>query len=100
LRWPTFPTLEAEERVIAYEPGRRFGTTVVGDRPNSGVYELREVAAGTEITYVYSAVLGIPMALLGGAFMPPRLVSRLREARLAAMERIKGLLESELPASV
>jgi polyketide cyclase/dehydrase/lipid transport protein len=100
MRRPPLPPLEVQERVIAYEPGRRFGTTVVGDRPNSGVYELREVEGGTEIVYVYSAVLGVPMALLGGAFMRPQLVDRLRAVRMAAMDRIKRLLETESPASV
>lgn len=97
---PSLPPLEVEERVIAFEPGRRFGTTVVGDRPNSGIYEMREVEGGTEIAYLYSAVLGVPTALLGGAFMRPRLVNRLRSVRRAALERIKRLLEAQPPVSV
>ena len=88
-------TLDAEELVTDYVPGREFGTSVIGGRGSRGVYQVSPVDGGMEIAYVYSASLTLPEAWLGNAIKRGALQSRLRANRLAALLRIKHLLEAE-----
>lgn len=93
--------VDAVERVLVAEPGRRFGTAVTPNaRHSSGVYEFSTVSGGTEIAYVYNATLTLTEALAGVAFERASLVAKLRQQREAGLQRVKQLLEAQPAASV
>jgi Polyketide cyclase / dehydrase and lipid transport len=86
--------LEAEEDVVALEPGKRFGTSVRKAQPSSGIYEIGPVADGmTHIEYTHRSVLSLPTAILGGALMRGGLGNKMAAGRAKILERIKGLLQ-------
>jgi hypothetical protein len=90
--------VQAEERVVIYEPGRRFATEIVGvSRPATGSYDLEPVARGTRIVYTYRNVMPLATAVLGGRIgMGKRFAIR----RGRAMARIKQILDGEAASPV
>ena len=91
--------LEYDEAVIAFEPARRFGTAAVR-QPFSDVYELADVAGGTEVAYTHHGEATVSRALLGDAL---RIVMARADARAdgeARLDAIGRLVESPAPANV
>ena len=94
-------THDAVERVIAYEPGERFATQVVGGHGTTGEYELFAADGGTLINYRCRATLTLLEAWAGYGFRRGHLAAKLKEVRDPIMERIKNVLEAEpSPVSV
>ena len=94
-------THDAVERVIAYEPGERFGTQIVGGHGTTGEYELFATDGGTLIDYRCRATLTLLEAWVGNGFRRGHLAAKLKVARDPIMERIKNVLEAEpSPVSV
>lgn len=89
-----------DEEVIAFEPGRRFGTASAHGRPNAGVYEFTPVTEGTNVAWTYWSVLSYANAVLGGALRRGALVERMIERRSQSFERIAQILEAPSPAPV
>ena len=92
-------THDAVERVIAYEPGERFGTQIVGGHGTTGEYELFAADGGTLINYRCRATLTLLEAWAGNGFRRGHLAAKLKEARDPIMDRLKNLLEAE-PSTV
>jgi hypothetical protein len=94
-------TSEGEEEVIAFEPGKRFGTTVrEAAEPSTGTYGFEEVAGGTNVEYTFRSAISVPAALLGAGLRRKDLVKRMSERRAQTMDRIKRLLEETDATSV
>jgi hypothetical protein len=91
-------THDAIERVIAYEPGERFGTQIVGGHGTTGIYELYAADGGTLVTYRCQATLTLFEAWAGNGFRRGRLAAKLKEVRDPIMQRIKAILEAEAAA--
>lgn len=89
-----------DEVVIAFEPGRRFGTASKHRRPTDAVYEMSAIDDGTEIAFTHLSVMTYGQALLGGLLRRGAIVRRATERRWAAMTEIKRLLETRVPVSV
>jgi Polyketide cyclase / dehydrase and lipid transport len=88
-------TLDAEELVTDFVAGREFGTSVIGGRGSRGIYLVNAVDGGTEVAYVYETKLRLSEAWMGNALSRGSLTERLKSNRLAALERVKKLLEAE-----
>jgi polyketide cyclase/dehydrase/lipid transport protein len=86
--------LQAQEKVIAFEPPRQFGTAVVG-ASGEGAYEFKDADGATEIIYRSHHMLTIEQSILGGALNREVLVARLVAFRTAGIERVRRLLEAE-----
>jgi hypothetical protein len=83
--------LHAEERVVDYEPGRRFATAIAEvATPATGSYDFEPVAGGTRIVYTYRSLIPLAMALLGGRI---RVRTKMAMRRGRGMARIKQILE-------
>lgn len=90
--------VQGKERVIAFEPGRRFGTAIMDiPRLATGSYEFEPVAGGTRIVYTFRTVMPLATALLGARF---GLARRMALNRAGGMARIKHLLEGRAPTPV
>jgi hypothetical protein len=90
--------VDAEERVTAFEPGRRFATAIIGlPRLATGSYGFEAVAGGTRIIYTYRSVMPLATALLGGRIGLGR---KMAINRGRGMARVKQLLEGEAATSV
>lgn len=94
-------TLEADEEVVAFEPGARFGTAMRQDtQPSSGIYEFEPVSGGTRIQYTYRTLISLPAAIFGIGLLRSRLVKAMSDRRTQSFARIKGLLEEPAATSV
>ena len=94
-------TLEADEEVVAFEPGARFGTAMHRDpQPSTGIYDFEAVLGGTRIQYTYRTVISLPAAIFGVRLMRSRLVKVMSERRMQSFARIKRLLEERQATSV
>jgi hypothetical protein len=86
--------LEAGERVIAMEPGRRFGTAVVGSpQGSSGTYDFEPAPGGTKVRYTHRSVLTMSQAALGMGLRRRSIATKMAQLRGDALERIKRILE-------
>ncbi|HET9782588.1 MAG TPA: SRPBCC family protein [Candidatus Dormibacteraeota bacterium] len=92
-------SLSADERVTAYEPPKRFATSMVETR-GEGIYDFMPAGDGTEIAYSSRGVIGTRHALLGNAVLKPLVVRRMRTRREAAMRAIRSILEGQPAGSV
>lgn len=95
-------TLEGIERVVAFDPGVRFGTQMLsGGHGTTGVYDLFKADGGTRIIYRCETSLTVLEAWAGNGFRRGFLAGKLKANRDLTMQRIKALLEAETaPASV
>jgi hypothetical protein len=90
--------VQAEERVIEYEPGRRFATAIAGTpREVTGSYDFEPVPGGTRIVYTYRSVLPVATALLGIRLEVGR---KVRARRRRGMARMKEILEGHAASPV
>jgi hypothetical protein len=90
--------VQAEERVIEYEPGRRFATAMAGTpREVTGSYDFEPVPGGTRIVYTYRSVLPVATALLGNRL---ELGRNVRARRRRGMARMKEILEGHAASPV
>lgn len=89
------PPFEAYERVIAFEPGKRFATAIVGDPESTGISEFIPTADGTRIEYTYRSVRSLASAVSGSFFGRTSLLERLRDNRAEINTRLKALLEEQ-----
>jgi len=86
--------VEADEEVVALEPGVRFGTAIQMDpQRSSGTYEFEPVDGGTIIEYTSRSLLSLPAAVFGIALRRAAIVSQMSERRKETLARIKQLLE-------
>lgn len=93
-------TNDGVERVIAYEPGVRFGTQMItGGHGTTGVYDFAWSDGITRITFSCQATLTLAEAWLGNGFRRGFITAQMKAGREVVMQRIKGLLEAE-PAEV
>ena len=92
--------IDADEVVVAFDPGRQFGTAIRKPRRSQGIYEFKEVDGGTEIEYTSWTVLTMAQAVLGVGLRRRSLTSKMIATRAPAMQRIKALLEAPGPATV
>jgi len=90
--------LAVDETVIAYEPGRRFGTLV--SPSTTAVYELNAVPGGTDVAFTQSEELTIGYALFTAAAFRRAHLDRMHEVIEARMEAIKRLLEEQASVNV
>jgi hypothetical protein len=94
-------TVEADEEVVALEPGVRFGTAIQGDpQSSSGIYEFDPVVGGTRIEYTHRSHLSLPAALFGIGLRRAAIVKQMADRRAESLARIKLLLEEAGPPSV
>ena len=95
-------TLEGIERVVAFDPGVRFGTQMLsGSHGTTGVYDLFKAEGGTRIVYHCETSLTLLEAWAGNGFRRGFLAGKLKANRDLTMQRIKALLEAETaPGSV
>lgn len=94
-------TLEADEEVVALEPGVRFGTAIRGPaQSSSGIYQFAPVQGGTTIEFTHRSLISLPAAILGVATRRGSLRKVLGERRAATFARIKRLLEEPEAGSV
>ncbi|HET7421405.1 MAG TPA: SRPBCC family protein [Candidatus Dormibacteraeota bacterium] len=92
--------ISEEEQVVAYDPGRRFGTASRHRRPTDGVYEMARIDEGTEIVWTYWTVLPYSFAVLALPFSRGATRERIIRRRQESLEAIKRLLEAPTPVSV
>jgi polyketide cyclase/dehydrase/lipid transport protein len=93
-------TVEGIERVVAFEPGVRFGTQLVsGGHGTTGVYELFRTEGGTRIVFRCETSLTVLEAWAGNGFRRDFLASKLKANRDVTMQRIKGVLEADAAAA-
>jgi len=90
--------LTVDETVIAYEPGRRFGTLV--SPSTTAVYEINALPDGTDVAFTQSQELTIGYALFTAAAFRQADLGRVHEAIQARMETIKRLLEEQASVNV
>ena len=95
-------TLEGIERVVAFDPGVRFGTQMLsGGHGTTGVYDLFKADGGTRIVYRCETSLTVLEAWAGNGFRRGFLAGKLKGNRDLTMQRIKTLVEAETaPGSV
>jgi len=90
--------LAVDETVIAYEPGRRFGTLVAPS--TTAVYELNAVSGGTNVAFTQSEEMTIGNALFTAAAFRRAHLDRMHEVIEARLEAIKRLLEEQASVNV
>ena len=95
-------TLDGIERVVAFDPGVRFGTQMMsGGHGTTGVYDLFTAEGGTRIIYRCDTRLTVLEAWAGNGFRRGFLAGKLKANRDLTMQRIKAVLEAETaPVSV
>jgi hypothetical protein len=93
--------MEGEEEVIAFEPGRRFGT-ILREAPgrSTATYELEEVPGGTRLQHTFRSAVSLPAAILGDGLRRRGIMNRMVARRTRTLDRIKRLLEDPDPTSV
>lgn len=89
---------EAEERVIVFEPGSRFGTT--SGHGDSGISEFTPIPGGTRVSYTYRAVVGFAFALWGGMLRRRSMVAEMAANRARINQRLKRVLEEQQTVTV
>lgn len=92
--------VSGQEEVTFFEPGRRFGTALLGGPGTSDDYEFTPVAGGTQIVYSFRGELTIPQAVLGGVFRRASQLKLMLARRELAMQRIQQILEPAPRATV
>jgi hypothetical protein len=93
--------MEGEEEVIAFEPGKRFGT-ILREAPGGStvIYELEEIAGGTRLQHTFRSAVSLPAAILGDGLRRRGIMNRMVARRARTLDRLKTLLEEPDPTSV